>query len=74
MKVYEPNILTGILAPKAISNKYKYLIFMRELDVLLYAQSSFQVRRLIPQSPDKQVCRLKEKSVTVTYTFPVPWS
>lgn len=38
MKVYEPNILTGILALKFISNKYKYLIFMRELDALLYAE------------------------------------
>lgn len=43
-KAYKPNTLTCNLAVKVISNKYKYLIFMRELDALLYAQSSFHVK------------------------------
>jgi len=44
MKVCKPSILTGILALKVISNKYKYVIFTRELDAQLYAQSSFQAK------------------------------
>lgn len=44
MMVYMPNILIGISALKVFSSKYKYLIFVRELDVLLYVKSYFQVR------------------------------
>lgn len=44
MMVYTSNILTGISPLKVISNKYKYLIFMRELDVMLYVKSYFQIR------------------------------
>lgn len=44
MMVYTPNILTGISALKVISNKYKYLIFVREQDVQLYVKSYFQVK------------------------------
>lgn len=48
---------------------------MRELDALLYAQSSFQVKisdrfpSLQTRVPIKE--RKKKKSITVTCTFPV---
>lgn len=76
-KVYKPNILTCNLAVKVISNKYKYCIFMRELDALLYAQSSFQVKisDWFPSLQTKvQIKEEEKKSTTVTYTFPVSWS
>lgn len=44
MKIYNPNILTSILALKVISNKQKNLIFMRELDGPLYAKNSFPMK------------------------------